>query len=78
MRVSWRLDPPFSISPQAGTLAPGETVAYDVAFLPQEAGSFSGGRLWGVCGMTGLFVVRVGVRELWASLRFGGAKVRGA
>lgn len=42
VRVSWRLDPPFSISPQAGSLAPGECATYDVAFLPQEAGSFTG------------------------------------
>jgi len=42
VRVTWRLDAPFSISPQTSMLSPGDVMQFDVSFLPQEAGSFAG------------------------------------
>ncbi|KAF5836871.1 hypothetical protein DUNSADRAFT_5310, partial [Dunaliella salina] len=42
VRVTWRLDAPFSISPQTSLLSPGDVIHFDVSFLPQEAGSFAG------------------------------------
>ncbi|MEW5306910.1 MAG: hypothetical protein WDW36_009343 [Sanguina aurantia] len=40
VRAEWRLDPPFSITPSSGSLAPGECSTFDVSFHPTEACSY--------------------------------------
>ncbi|GBF91298.1 hypothetical protein Rsub_03618 [Raphidocelis subcapitata] len=42
LEFSWRVEPPFSVEPAAGRLAPGEGLACEVAFEPREAAAFLG------------------------------------
>ncbi|GLC34162.1 Cilia- and flagella-associated protein 65 [Pleodorina starrii] len=39
--VTWRLEPPFAISPPSASLAPGEALTFAVAFTPPEACSYT-------------------------------------
>lgn len=38
--ITWKLDSPFSISPQSVVLSPGESHKFMVSFLPVEACSY--------------------------------------
>lgn len=42
LAFAWRVEPPFSIAPQSGRLAPGQSVDCVAAFEPAEAAAFDG------------------------------------
>jgi hydrocephalus-inducing protein len=42
LAFSWRVEAPFSLTPAAGRLAPGEGALCQVAFAPEDAAAFAG------------------------------------
>jgi hypothetical protein len=73
LAFSWRVEPPFSVAPPAGRLAPGEGLACEVAFEPLEAAAFSGSA---VCELDSgeAAVVQVGGRHGWFGFGCAGAQ----